>query len=153
MSPIRRPGIEGETVFVEAAARPTCEAATVAQSNNVGVVSESESTIGVVPSRFFILRSLIVDRLKAENDNNVDISKHLKERFEGTCMKSHNPFMPPKKISKSSLVSIRTSHLYFQSELQYSNCRCSPSFTKSFQLSWAQVELEMKIMKLVFQTF
>ena len=35
--------------------------------------------------------------------------------------------------------------LYFQSELQYSSCRCSPDFTKSCQLSGAQVELEITI--------
>ena len=65
MSPIRRPGIEAETVFVEAAARPTCEAATVAQSNNVGVVSESESTIGVVPYK--ILYSVFIDSGRAKS--------------------------------------------------------------------------------------
>ena len=35
--------------------------------------------------------------------------------------------------------------LYFQSELQYSSCRCSPDFTKSCQLSGAQVELKITI--------
>ena len=59
----------------------------------------------------------------------------------------HNAFLttplhPRKQIRHElSLRVLSNVHLYFQSELQYSNCRCSPGFTMSCQLSGAQVEL------------